>query len=181
MRAARGLVHYASLAVGPYTRLGGSCWTAQHPRPCHVRARTGGKLRSSAVTHGHRERPPIWARSGDPLHETTFLAAGRGFESCRARWSEACVGLRRRGGEPKGSHSEQSGSHDASRKRASRAGRGLDLLGRHQELLRRCCQPRLQPVRDAHPQEGDGPGPRPRSGTSSGTCISRAIYGMSSA
>ena len=28
---------------------------------CNVRARTGGKLRSSAVTHGHREQLPIWA------------------------------------------------------------------------------------------------------------------------
>jgi len=31
---------------------------------CHVRARTGGKLRSLAVTHGQTERPPTWARTG---------------------------------------------------------------------------------------------------------------------
>jgi len=29
--------------------------------PCHVRAITGGKLRSPAVTHGYREQLPIWA------------------------------------------------------------------------------------------------------------------------
>src|SRR5205085_10345528 len=33
-------------------------------RPCHVRARTGGKLRSPAVTHGEYEQPPTWARAG---------------------------------------------------------------------------------------------------------------------
>ena len=32
--------------------------------PCHSRARTDGKRRSRAVTHGHRERPPTWARAG---------------------------------------------------------------------------------------------------------------------
>jgi len=34
------------------------------PEACHIRARPGGKLRSPAVTHGHRERPPTWARAG---------------------------------------------------------------------------------------------------------------------
>ena len=44
---------------------------------------------------------------------TAFYAAGRGFESCRARWSGGCQDLRRRGGEPKRSQSEYGGSHDA--------------------------------------------------------------------
>ena len=38
------------------------CWATPHP--CHVRARTGGKVRSPAVTHGHREQLPIWAWAG---------------------------------------------------------------------------------------------------------------------
>jgi glc operon protein GlcG len=32
--------------------------------PCHIRARTDGKLRSPAVTHGEHEQPPTWARAG---------------------------------------------------------------------------------------------------------------------
>jgi hypothetical protein len=31
---------------------------------CHVRARTGGKLRSPAVIRGQREGPPSWVRAG---------------------------------------------------------------------------------------------------------------------
>jgi transcriptional regulator with XRE-family HTH domain len=36
----------------------------QGSESCHARARTGGKLRSPAVTHGHREQLPIWAWAG---------------------------------------------------------------------------------------------------------------------
>jgi hypothetical protein len=32
--------------------------------PCHVRARTGGKLRSPMVTHGEYEKPSTWASAG---------------------------------------------------------------------------------------------------------------------
>ena len=58
--------------------------------PCHVRARTGGKLRLPAVTHGHRGRPPIRTRQVDALRETTFSATGHASRRVRAaghRWA----------------------------------------------------------------------------------------------
>jgi hypothetical protein len=50
-------------------------WNSRHQRTahtdesdaaeaCQIRARTGGKLRSPAVTHGHRERAPNWVHAG---------------------------------------------------------------------------------------------------------------------
>jgi len=36
------------------------------PHPCHIRARTGGKLRSPAVTHEQHDRPLLWTRAGWP-------------------------------------------------------------------------------------------------------------------
>ena len=49
----------------------GTSETRDRHTACHFRARTSGKLRSPAVTHGHRERLPIWACAGWPLPETT--------------------------------------------------------------------------------------------------------------
>ena len=49
-------------------------------------------------------------------------------------------------GSQKGSHSEYGGSHDASHKQASGAGRGLDLLGRIQEPVHRGREPGVQPA-----------------------------------
>ncbi len=72
-----------------------------------------------------------------------------------------------RAGSQKGSQSECTGSHDVRHNGASRAGRGLDLLGRVQEPVRRRREPGIQPCWDAYPQESHwadqdgGPGQAP--------------------
>jgi len=43
---------------------------------CHVCARTGGKLRSPAVTHGQPERSPTWERAGRPAARNDLLSSG---------------------------------------------------------------------------------------------------------
>ena len=43
---------------------------------CHIRARTGGKQRPAAVTHGQPERPLTWTRAGRPPARNELLSSG---------------------------------------------------------------------------------------------------------
>jgi hypothetical protein len=78
---------------------------------CHARARTAGKLRSPAVTHGHREQLPIWAwpwltrcvkhTSNQPvtlcaLHCRVGLYWDQGGAAARRRWLGVSAALRLR-------------------------------------------------------------------------------------